>query len=67
MGYTLTFDGPFKKTDLVFSHFLIQRCVVNAEECRGVFLVAVKSVQHLNQYGPLQGIQKGFQVDIYSN
>jgi hypothetical protein len=62
---TLTFDGPFKKVDLVFSHFLIQRCVVNTEEKRGVLLISVESVQHLDQYGPLQGIHEVFQLDIF--
>lgn len=36
MEYTLTFDGPFKEADLVFFQFLIQRCVIDAEECCGV-------------------------------
>lgn len=65
MEFNLAFDGPFRKAYLVFSHFLIQSCVVNAKECCGVPLIAVESVQHLDQYGPLQGIHEILQVDIF--
>jgi hypothetical protein len=61
----LSFNGLFEKADPVFSHFLIQCGVVDAEEFGGVLLVAVKSFQHFYQYGPLQGTHKVFQLDIF--
>ena len=39
--------------------------MIDAEECCGVLLIAVESVQHLDQYGPLQGVHKIFQVDVF--
>jgi len=64
-GFTLTFDGPFEKADLVFSHFLIQCCMVHAQECCSVLLITVESFQHLDEYGPLQRIYEVFQVDVF--
>ncbi len=64
---TLAFHRFFEKTDLVFSHFLIQSRMVNAKEFGCVFLVAIEPAQHLEQYGPLQGIYEIFQLDPFSH
>ena len=56
----LAFDGLFRKADFVSFHFLIQGGMVDTEEFRGVLLIAVESLQNLDQYGPLQGIYEIF-------